>query len=271
MSAPPRGEHLVDYRGGVVRIAIISDIHANLAALEALPLAGVDQIWCLGDLVGYGPRPREVIQWIRDNAMVVVRGNHDHAVGYNVEARCSQALSFLAANTRNYTMAAVSDEDRGLLTKLPVRRQFKLGEESFFCVHAIPSDPLFTYCAETSNQWQHEVDCITADVLLVGHAYTPFIRRLGRTLIVNPGSLGQPKTGRPFACYALYEDGKFELKEYDYPIEKTIDAIRGMPISSDDQEALISVLHTGASSPSAALEQNRVQSKKILAVGGREG
>jgi putative phosphoesterase len=253
-----------------VRIAIISDIHANLAALEALPVAGVDQIWCLGDLVGYGPRPREVIRWIRDNAMVVVRGNHDHAVGYNVEAQCSPGLSFLAANTRNYTMAAVSDEDRVLLAKLPVRRQFKLGEESFYCVHAIPSDPLFTYCAETSDQWQREVDCITANVLLVGHMHTPFIRRLGRTLIVNPGSLGQPKTGRPFACYALYEDGNFALKEYEYSIDKTMDAIREMPIPAEDQEALISVLHTGTPSPPAAIAQNRDQSKRTFAVGGRE-
>jgi len=253
-----------------VRIAIISDIHANLAALEALPVAGVDQIWCLGDLVGYGPRPREVIQWTRDNAIVVVRGNHDHAVGYNVETQCSPALSVLAANTRNYTKAALSDEDRAMLTKLPVRRQFKLGEESFYCVHALPSDPLFAYCAETSNQWQHEVDSIKADVLLVGHTHTPFIRRLGRTLIVNPGSLGQPKTGRPFACYALYEDGNFALKEYEYSIDKTMDAIRGMPIPAEDQEGLISVLHTGTPSPPAAVGQDRDQSKRILPVGGRE-
>jgi putative phosphoesterase len=253
-----------------VRIAIISDIHANLAALEGLPVAGVDQIWCLGDLVGYGPQPREVIQWMRDNAMVVVRGNHDHAVGYNVEARCSPALSFLAANTRNYTMAAVSDEDRALLMKLPVRRQFKFGEHSFYCVHAIPSDPLFAYCDETSDQWQHEVDGIKADVLLVGHTHTPFMRRLGRTLIVNPGSLGQPKTGRPSACYALYEDGNFALQEYEYSIDKTMRAIREMPIPAEDQEGLISVLHTGSPSPSVAIGQNRDQSKGILAVGGRE-
>ncbi len=253
-----------------MKIAIISDIHANLAALEALPAAGVDQIWCLGDLVGYGPQPREVIRWIRDNATVVVRGNHDLAVGYNVEPQCSPALRFLAANTKDYTMAAVSDEDRDFLAKLPIRRQFPLGDEQFYCVHAIPSDPLFTYCAETADQWQREVDCVTASVLLVGHTHTPFIRRLGRTLIVNPGSLGQPKTGRPFACYALYEDGNFALKEYEYPIDKTMNAIRAMPISVEDQEALISVLHTGAPSPPGAMGQNRSQSKKILAVGGRE-
>lgn len=253
-----------------MRVAIISDIHANLAALEALPVAGIDQVWCLGDLVGYGPRPREVVRWIRDNAMVVVRGDHDHAVGYNVEARCSRALSFLAANTRDYTMAALSDEDRSLLTKLPIRREFKLEGVNFYCVHAIPSDPLFTYCAETSDQWPQEVEGTTADVLLVGHTHTAFIRRLGRTLIVNPGSLGQPKTGRPFACYALFEDGKFELKEYEYPINKTMLAIRRMPIPTEDQEALIAVLHTGTPSPAGAVGRNPSSLKEIRATGGRE-
>ncbi|MHB1955546.1 MAG: metallophosphoesterase family protein, partial [Sulfobacillus sp.] len=63
-----------------MKIAIVSDIHGNLAALKAFPEAGYDQLWCLGDLVDYGPRPREVIQWVQKNAAVAVRGNHDHAV-----------------------------------------------------------------------------------------------------------------------------------------------------------------------------------------------
>ena len=62
---------------------------------------------------------------------------------------------------------------------------------------------------------------------------------------MNPGSLGQPKTGRPLACYALYEDGNFTLKEYEYPIEKTIDDVRRLPVSSEDREAFISILQSG--------------------------
>ena len=85
-----------------------------------------------------------------------------------------------------------------------------------------------------------------ADVLLVGHTHTPFMRQVGKTVIVNPGSLGQPKTGRPLACYALWEDGRISLKEYPYPVEETIQQIRMMPVSVGDQDALIEVLETGA-------------------------
>ena len=86
---------------------------------------------------------------------------------------------------------------------------------------------------------------IDANVLVVGHTHTPFLRIEDRTSIFNPGSLGQPKTGRPLACYAVWEDGKFSHKEYEYPIVETIRRIREMPIEPHDQEALIRVLQTG--------------------------
>lgn len=238
------GGYLIE-GGGLVKIAIISDIHGNLAALEAFPEADCDQLWCIGDLVDYGPKPHEVIKWVKKNADVAVRGNHDHAVGFDVDPHCSPAFSGPADVTKKYTVAIISEQERDFLRKLPIHHEFELGEASIYCVHATPSDPLFGYCVETSDRWQQEVDLIAADVLVVGHTHTPFIRRTGRTLIVNPGSLGQPKTGRPSACYALYEDGSFTLKEYEYPIQQTDEDIRKMPISSQDQEALITVLHTG--------------------------
>ena len=228
-----------------MKVAIVSDIHGNLAALEAFPEIDYDQLRCIGDLVDYGPNPREVIQWVQKNAVIAVRGNHDHAVGFDVDPQCSPAFQSLAAVTKQYTMTAVGEQERDFLRKLPLHREFTLGGKSIYCVHAIPGDPLFGYCAETSDRWRQEVDCTTADVLVVGHTHTPFIRKIGRTLIVNPGSLGQPKTGRPLACYALYEDGNFVLKEYEYPIQQTDDGIRKMPISRHDQAALIAVLHTG--------------------------
>jgi hypothetical protein len=71
-------------------------------------------------------------------------------------------------------------------------------------------------------------------------------------MILNPGSLGQPKTGRPFACYAVWEDGKISLKEYEYPVSETVSGVRRMPIPLKSQEALIGLLQTGAlSTPSS--------------------
>ncbi|HTV53476.1 MAG TPA: metallophosphoesterase, partial [Terriglobia bacterium] len=72
-----------------MKIAIISDIHANLAALRTFPELDIDELWCVGDLVDYGPRPREVVQEIRGRANLIVSGNHDYAAGYGEDPRCS--------------------------------------------------------------------------------------------------------------------------------------------------------------------------------------
>lgn len=229
-----------------VKIVIVSDIHANLAALKALPEQDFDQLWCIGDLVDYGPRPHEVIAWVRRKAAITVRGNHDHAAGFSTDPQCSPPYKRLAAETLRYTREVCTREDLGFLRGLPVYHAAIIGSTRFYLVHAVPTDPLYGYCPEGSDQWESEAKRTSADVLVVGHTHTPFIRTVGKTVVVNPGSLGQPKTGRPLACYAVWEDGKIELKEYSYPLAETIQQIREMPISSTDQDALIKVLETGA-------------------------
>ncbi len=238
--------------GVFVKILIISDIHANLAALKALPEKDFDQIWCIGDLVDYGPRPHEVVEWVQREATITIRGNHDHAAGFSVDPQCSPPYRRLAAETLRYTHAACTGEDLQFLRSFPIQVQTKVDATRFYLVHAVPTDPLFGYCPENAERWDSEVEAAGADVLVVGHTHTPFIRHVGNTIVVNPGSLGQPKTGRPRACYAIWEDGRLALKEYDYPIEDTIQQIHAMPISPRDQEALIAVLKTG-SLPAATL------------------
>jgi putative phosphoesterase len=228
-----------------VKIVIVSDIHANLAALEALPEHNYNQLWCVGDLVDYGPKPHEVIQWITYRATVAVRGNHDHAVGFSVDPRCSLPFKTLAAETQRYTEGICTHEDVEFLRTLPVQQEIAVKSTRFYLVHAMPTDPLFGYCPEQSERWQREIEWTDADVLVVGHTHAPFIRTIGKTTIVNPGSLGQPKTGRPLACYALWEDGRVSLKEYEYPLREVVDQIRAMPISANSQQALIALLQTG--------------------------
>jgi len=228
-----------------VKIVIISDIHGNLAALEALPETDFDQLWCIGDLVDYGPRPHEVVEWVKRRASITVRGNHDHAAGLSVDPQCSPPYKRLAAETLRYTQTVCTEEDLRFLSDLKIQSETSVDSTRFYLVHATPTDPLFGYCTEDSDRWEKEVDWARSDLLVVGHTHTPFIRHVGKTIIVNPGSLGQPKTGRPQACFAVWEDGHLSLKEYEYPIEDTIRQIRMMPITEEDQDALILVLKTG--------------------------
>ena len=228
-----------------MKIVIISDIHGNLAALKALPEKNYDALWCIGDLVDYGPNPHDVVRWVQAQADIAVRGNHDHAAGFSVDPQCSVPYKRLAAETLRYTLETCMRKDLDFLKSLPIYRETVVGQTRFYLVHATPTDPLFGYCPENSQSWREQVSCVDADVLVVGHTHTPFVRQEGKTTILNPGSLGQPKTGRSLACYAVWNDGKVYLHEYEYPVEDTIGGIRTMPISAEDQDALIAVLKTG--------------------------
>jgi protein phosphatase len=226
------------------KILIISDIHGNYEALKALP-EDYDELWVLGDLVNYGPQPSEVIDYVKSRAALAVRGNHDHSVGYGEDPRCSPLFRGMADATGRYTESVLTAPEKELLRSLPLTADCVRRRTKFHLCHAAPSDPLFQYRPPESDRWPLEVKDLSADVLLVGHTHIQFTRRIGDCLIVNPGSLGQPKNGAPEAHYALWQDGEVFLRAYSYPVERTIERIRSMPIDRAVQELLIQVLNTG--------------------------
>ncbi len=228
-----------------MKIVIISDIHGNYDALSALPET-YDQLWVLGDLVNYGPEPEKVVDFVRKNATAVVRGNHDHSIGYDEDPRCTPRYHDMADATRRYSNSKLSPDQKEFLRDLPLAREIQTGETRFYLVHARPSDPLYGYSPQDSEQWVPEVDSVVADVVLVGHTHTPFIRRIEDRTLANPGSLGQPKTGKSDACYAVWQDGEIRLKSYPYAVDKTIAKIQTMPIADSVQQGLITVLRTGS-------------------------
>lgn len=227
-----------------MKLVIISDIHGNFAALESLRETW-DELWVVGDLVNYGPRPKEVIAWVRRHAHLVVRGNHDHAIGLAADPRCSAPYKRMAAETSEYTNASLTEEEKSYLERLPLSAQRRLGSTSFYVCHATPSDPLFGYRSVDDPGWLNEVNSTGSDVVVVGHTHIPVIHRYGARVLMNPGSLGQPKTGAPDACYGVWDDGKFELRRYAYPVAQTEMEIRQMAISHEIQEDLIFSLRTG--------------------------
>jgi protein phosphatase len=231
-----------------MKIVIVSDIHGNYDALDSLP-ERYDELWVLGDLVNYGPEPKQVVDSVQEKAKLVVRGNHDQSIGYGDDPRCSAQFREMAEATRRFSEAVVTAEQKSYLRSFPPRVEAVRGGARFFLCHATPSDPLYEYRKAESDQWS--VDCakLGADVILVGHTHTPFIRSVDRKTVVNPGSLGQPKTGTPDACYAVWEDGEVSLRRYAYPIDRTVEKIRSMPIGKDVQEKLIRVLKSGGMPP----------------------
>jgi len=228
-----------------MKIVVISDLHSNFDALEALPELG-DELWVLGDLVNYGPMPSEVVSFVRSHSEIVIRGNHDNAVGFDTNPRCTPRYAQMADTTMRYSKASLSGNAKSYLRDLPLTRFVERDGHRFHLCHAIPSNPLYGYCPEDSEQWVKELEQVEANFLLVGHTHTPFIRKIGNKTVVNHGSLGQPKTGKADACYAVWEDGIFQLKQFTYPVERAVQRIDEMPVPSGVKNDLATVLRTGS-------------------------
>jgi protein phosphatase len=227
-----------------VKILIISDVHGNAEALAALDKS-YDELWVLGDLVDYGPDPKAVIATVRANAAIVVRGNHDHAVGYDVDPQCAPPFRAMAEATQRYTMATLHEADREYLRQLPVRQTITRDGRRVYLCHATPSEPLFAYCPPESPRWAQEVARVDADVMLVGHTHLPFIISVGGREVVNPGSLGQPKHGGPNASYAVWHDGHISLHTIPYAVERTVSRLQQLPLPNDITASLTHLLQTG--------------------------
>jgi putative phosphoesterase len=228
-----------------MRICIISDLHANFEALSALP-SDYDELWVLGDLVNYGPDPAATIDFVRSHASTVIRGNHDHSVGFGADCRCSPRFRAMAQATRDYTTSVLSAADKQYLRDLPTCACRQINGDVFFLCHATPSDLLYEYRPPDSPLWRRAEEASSgANIVLAGHTHLQFSRNAEGREIVNPGSLGQSKMGDPRARYAIWEDGRFELCSFEYPVDETVKKILSMPLSGDVKSDLAFVLYSG--------------------------
>ncbi|HTU47463.1 MAG TPA: metallophosphoesterase family protein [Bryobacteraceae bacterium] len=234
-----------------MRILIVADIHANAESLQALPKE-YDQLWVLGDLVNYGPDPGAVVEFVRERADVVIQGNHDYAIGCHADPQCSEPYRKLAEAMARFTDRELSNDDKHYLAGLPLSATPEVDGMRFFLCHAAPSDPLFAYVPANSDRWHTEIGAVETDILLCGHTHTPFLREIEGSRVVNPGSLGQPKTGVPKACYALWDSNEIVLRQEPYDYKATISAIRAISslgVSHDIKQVLAHILETGGDLP----------------------
>jgi putative phosphoesterase len=230
-----------------MRILLVADIHANWPALQAVATEPHDLCLCLGDLVDYGLDPVPCIDWVRRNAQVVVRGNHDHGVAQNVLVNGKNGFKFLTGVTRVLTRERLSRDDLRYLSRLPVTRMLTIENTRFLLAHASPRDPLDEYTPADPDFWGRRLQNVDADVVCVGHTHHPYVLDAGGKLVINPGSVGQPRDGDPRASYAIIQDYNVELKRIEYPIEETVAVIQASNLAESVKTALAEVFRSGQS------------------------
>jgi len=229
-----------------MRTLVISDVHGNIAALEAvLDAEPWDELVCLGDLVGYGPEPAACVELIRRHAGVVVQGNRDRALADGVPPRCRPSFEELAEVTHAIARAELTPEDLAFLRGLPRWLFMERASRRFLLVHAAPSAPLYRYREPHDPAWSREVERARADVFLVGHTHRQFEAEVEGVRIVNPGSVGQPKDGDPTAAYALIEDGEVRLGRASYPVEATVEGLAARGVPPAPRRQLAAILRSG--------------------------
>src|SRR5579884_2537917 len=225
-----------------MKLLIISDIHGNWPALEAVLQAepAFDAVAFAGDVVDYGPYPVECLRWVAEHADYVVRGNHDNALAYDVDCRCMGSFREYSLATRAWHRTLLSESDRQFLRDTPTLAWFEWAGKHFRMAHATPHGDLFEYLA--IDQWDERVGDISTDYLVLGHTHVQAARTVGALTVINPGSVGLARDGGGLACYAVLEPGQVELKRIPYDVERTIDALRQAPLPANVIAGLAGVL-----------------------------
>ncbi len=231
-----------------MRILLLADIHANWPALRAAAAEPHDVCFVLGDLVDYGPDPAPCVEWVRENARHAVRGNHDHGAAQDVAVAGKAGFKYLTGVTRALTRERLTAEQLRWLGRLPVSKLVTVENTRFLLVHASPRDPLDEYCPADPEVWARRLHGVEADVICVGHTHLPYVLEVEGKLIVNPGSVGQPRDGDPRAAYAVIQDYNVELKRVEYPVAETVAAIDATALPAGAKAMLGDVLRRGASS-----------------------
>jgi len=238
-----------------MRNLVISDIHSNWEALEAVlgdASGQYDRIVCLGDFVGYGPDPNRVVEWARDHVALSVRGNHDRACA---DLQGLQDFSPLARQAALWTHDALSSENAGYLRSLP---QGPLSQDGFTIVHGSPrgEDEYLVEDHEAADAFPYTENRVT----LFGHTHLQggFEARKGKTrpihveidfyfdpdaaYLINPGSVGQPRDLQPQAAYLLFDprDPFVTYRRVTYALNETQRKIRqaGLPALLADRLAI---------------------------------
>jgi putative phosphoesterase len=230
----------------VTQLAVITDVHANMAALEAslawIDGEGIETVYCGGDLVGYGPRPNEVCALVADREIPTIYGNYDWAIARDEEdcgcAYVDKHDREIGQLSVDWTLANTDGASKEFMRALPFDLRFELAGKRVRLVHGSPrkvNEYLFEdKPLKTFERIAAGADC---DVLVFGHTHKPWVREHGGVLFVNCGSVGKPKDGDARAGFAVLDalDGgvEVEIVRVDYRAAAVADEMRGVGLPEE--------------------------------------
>jgi putative phosphoesterase len=238
-----------------MKIAIFSDIHGNLQALDAvladIDAQQVDAVFCLGDLVGYGASPNEVIQRMRARGFPTIMGNYDDGVGFERDD-CGCAYREESERERGdrslaWTKAHVLNENKLFLQSLVPDVRFDAEGKRFLLVHGSPRK-MNEYLFEDRplSSFQRLAASSDADVILFGHTHKPYVKDVDGVRFINVGSVGKPKDGDWRACYAIL-DPEVTFRRVTYDVAAAAAAIR----ATDLPHEFAVDIETGGATPTS--------------------
>ena len=232
---------------------MITDIHANLpaleASLEAIDAIGVDRVYCGGDLVGYGPHPNEVCRLIEQREIPTIYGNYDYAISRDLDdcgcAYVTQSDRALGQQSVTWTLANTDQHSKDFMKALPFEIRFKLGRQRVRLVHGSPrkvNEYLFE--EKPARLYERLAAAAECEVLVCGHTHKPWIDEFGGVQFVNCGSVGKPKDGDPRCAFALLEVDdagalRVSIERIPYDAESVAREIAAVGLPSEYAEKLV--------------------------------
>lgn len=225
-----------------MEIGVVSDIHSNLPALESvlveLDNRGIEEIICVGDIVGYYGNPIEVIEKLKSRRVIAVRGNHDDAVLTGEASGFRDSARF----TVNWTRKMISPDAKQYLQSLPLTRLDKIEGSLFYSVHGSPRSPLteYVYEEDVTEDYVNTHFTKSPDIILQGHTHQSFVKEIGNATVLNPGSVGQPRDGKHTASYAVIDTELNSAARYrtEYDIGQTIEKMEAEDLPEELSERL---------------------------------
>ena len=231
-------------------VAVITDVHANLPALEAalerIDDLGIERVYCGGDLVGYGPSPNEVCALIAERGIPTIYGNYDFAIARDDhDCGCAYVTPHdreLGQQSVEWTLVHTSQRSKDWMRELPSELRFRVGPTAVHLVHGSPrkvNEYLFE--DKPASLYERLAAVESDDVLAFGHTHKPWVREYGGVLFVNCGSVGKPKDGDPrgaFAVVAAAADGiDVRIERFAYDAVSVAATVReaGLPAEFADK------------------------------------